>query len=65
MPITWMFAGLFYNIRTDNRLKRRTKMAVFVNLLSTNGNGWLETALIWEQPFKAKFITTKNEKYSF
>ena len=40
-------------------------MAVFVNLLSTNGNGWLETALIWVQPFKAKFITTKKEKYSF
>ena len=40
-------------------------MAVFVNLFSINGNGWLETALIWKQPFKAKIITTKNEKYSF
>ena len=33
------------NIRTDNRPERSTKMAVLVNLLSMNGNGWLEAAL--------------------
>lgn len=34
-----------FNIRTDNRPERSTKMAVLVNLLSMNGNGWLEAAL--------------------
>ena len=45
------FAGLLCNIRTDNRLKRRTKMYVFVNLL-------------YKQLFKAKLIVAKGEKYS-
>lgn len=65
MQISCMFGRpIVYNIRTDNQLKQRTKMAVFVNLHSMNRNEWLEAAFSCEQLFKSSLVyyrrRTKN-----
>ena len=58
--VEWL-AGLPSYIRADNRLKRRAKMAVFVYVLSMNGNGWLEATFLYEQHLKAKFISEERK----
>ena len=58
--VEWL-AGLPSYIGADNRLKRRAKMAVFVYVLSMNGNGWLEATFLYEQHSKAKFISEERK----